>query len=97
MDVANTLASIGAFLSVVSNIPQVYKVRKPQSTNDLHVYSVLIHITAALLWSVYGMLLKLYILGVESFLVFLMWVLIFAAICRDRCINNDDVSKNEGL
>ena len=78
------LASIGAFLSMVSNIPQVWKVRKLHTTDDLHSYSILIHVFAACLWSIYGFMLDLYILGGESLVVCLLWVLIGLAIVRDR-------------
>lgn len=86
MLIVTILASVGAFLSTVSNIPQVWKVRKKHSTNDLHSWSVIIHMTAALTWAAYGYLLHLYILGIESFIVFLLYVLIFCAIVRDRYI-----------
>lgn len=80
------LASIGAFLSMVSNVPQVWKVRHLHTTDDLHSYSILIHVIAACLWSVYGFMLDLYILGGESLVVCLLWVLIGLAIVRDRYI-----------
>lgn len=78
------LASIGAFLSMISNVPQAWKVRKMHTTDDLHSYSILIHVIAACLWSVYGFMLHLYILGGESLVVCLLWVLIGLAIVRDR-------------
>lgn len=84
MLIVTVLASIGAFLSTVSNIPQVWKVRKKHSTDDLHSWSVMIHMVSALIWASYGYLLNLYILGIESFVVFLLYVLIFCAILRDR-------------
>lgn len=81
------LALIGAFLSMVSNIPQVYKIRVKNSTNDLHSYTVLLHFFSAVVWSAYGFLLKLYVLGIESGIVAFLNFLIFCAIVRDRYIS----------
>lgn len=86
MDVPLLLASVGAVLSTISNIPQAWKVRKLHSTDDLHAYSIIIHMIAALTWSLYGFMLNLYILGIESFIVFLLHCVIMSAIIRDRYI-----------
>lgn len=92
MNVPLLLASVGAILSTVSNIPQVWKVRNRYSTDDLHALSVIIHMVAALTWSLYGFMLNLYILGIESFIVFLLHCVIMTAIIRDRyiCPNTDE-------
>lgn len=82
--IATVLATIGATLSTVSNIPQVWKVRKLHTTDDFHSHSVVMHLVAALTWAAYGLLLELYILGVESAIVSIMYVLILCAIIRDR-------------
>ena len=85
--ITTILATAGACLSVSSNIPQVYRVwRKPDvcSTDDISTLSTTIHILAALCWATYGFYLKLWILGVESFIVFLCWLLILFAIIKDK-------------
>lgn len=87
--VTTTLASVGAFLSIISNIPQVLKVVPINSTNSIHPVSVTIHMIGALVWSIYGALLNLYILAGESFLVFLLWLMILVACVRDRYFYND--------
>ena len=84
--VTTILATVGASLSVSSNIPQVYKAWKSpdkRSTDDISPLSTCIHILAALCWSIYGFYLKLWILGVESGIVFLCWLLILFAIIKD--------------
>ena len=81
----NTIATAGAVLSMVSNIPQVYKVYYG-TTDDLHVYSVILHLLSAGLWSYYGLLLNLYILAVESGICCFLNFLILLAIVRDRGI-----------
>lgn len=84
--VTTILATIGASLSVSSNIPQVYRIwkdPKTRSTDDISPLSTLIHILAASCWSAYGFYLKLWILGVESFIVLLCWLLILVAIIKD--------------
>ena len=81
------LALIGAILSTVSNIPQVYKVRKMNTTSDLHSYTIILHFFSAIVWSVYGFILELYILGIESGFVAFLNLLIICAIVRDRYIS----------
>jgi len=69
---------------MVSNIPQVWKVRTKNSTDDIHSYSIVMHLTAAIIWSTYGYLLGLYILCIESGIVAVLNLTILIAICRDR-------------
>ncbi len=80
------LAAAGALVSMISNIPQVWKVRHPNTTRDLHVYTVIMHFFSCLLWSTYGFILELYILGIESGIVTIMHICILLAIYRDRHI-----------
>ena len=86
---AQVVATIGAILSMVSNIPQVYKVRKPNSTADLHSYTVTMHLLSAFVWSVYGFMLRLYVLAIESGICGLLHLLILLAMYRDGnlCFN----------
>ena len=87
--ITTTFASVGALLSVASNIPQVYRVWKiptKKSTDDIIPVSTFIHILAAACWSAYGVYLNLWILGVESFIVFLCYVSILIAIIKDHYI-----------
>ena len=98
MDISLILGTVGSFLSLISNIPQCYKVRKIDTTNDIHSYSIVIHMIASSVWSAYGFYLELYILGVESMVVAFLNFLILLAIFRDRCIYNDpDSNKNEPI
>lgn len=97
MDIPTILGTVGAILSTISNIPQCYKVRKVDTTNDIHSYSVVIHMFAAGVWSAYGFYLGLYILGVESMFVAFLNLLILLAIFRDRCIYRETVHKNEPI
>ena len=83
------LALIGAVLSTVSNLPQVYKVRTKNSTNDLHSYTIIMHFFSSIIWSMYGFLLELYILGIEASIVAFLNFLILCAIVRDRYISED--------
>mgnify|MGYP003334932978 CR=1 FL=1 len=97
MDIATILGTSGAILSTISNIPQCYKVRNANTTNDIHSYSVVIHMLSAGIWSAYGFYLELYILGVESMFVAFLNLLILFAIFRDRCIYSNNVHKNEQI
>ena len=44
MDIATILGTSGAILSTISNIPQCYKVRNANTTNDIHSYSQSLYI-----------------------------------------------------
>lgn len=79
-----TFATLGATLSTIANIPQVLKVRKKWSTDDLHSYTIMMHFIAAIVWSIYGALLNLYILCIESAVVGILNLFILLAIARDR-------------
>jgi MtN3 and saliva related transmembrane protein len=78
------LAGGGALISTVSNIPQVWKVRNPNTTGDLHLYSTIMHFVAATMWSTYGFYLNLYILAIESAIVGVFNICILLAMYRDR-------------
>lgn len=84
MDWPTILASTGALLSIVSNIPQVIRVIPFHTTKDIEPTSIIIHILGAFVWTLYGVILELYILAGESFLVCFFWILILVACARDR-------------
>lgn len=84
MDWPTILASLGALLSIISNIPQVIRVIPFHTTKGLEPTSIIIHILGALVWTIYGVILELYILAGESFLVCFFWILILVACARDR-------------
>lgn len=84
MFIVHVLGLVGSFLSMISNIPQAWKVRHANTTKDLHPYSVVMHFTSACVWSAYGFLLDLYILGIESGIVAFLYFLILLAIIRDH-------------
>lgn len=92
-DYNNIIATAGAVLSMVSNVPQVYKVYYGK-TDDLHVYSVILHLLSTGLWSYYGLLLNLYILAVESGICCFLNFLIVLAIVRDRGIKVNRIHIN---
>lgn len=51
---------VGAFLSSVTFIPQVYKVWKSKSVNDLSLAMILIVFLSTIIWLVYGIALNLW-------------------------------------
>lgn len=93
MDYVSILAFTGSFLSLIANIPQVLKVRKSNSTKDLHALTVIIHVVSGIIWSLYGFVLNLYILGVESGIVAFLNLLLLLAIIRDRYFCNSETIK----
>ena len=60
MDWIEFVGHVGAFLSSVTFIPQVYKVWKTRSVNDLSLTMMLIVFTSTLIWLVYGIALMLW-------------------------------------
>ncbi len=95
MNLPDIFATCGALISMLSNVPQAWKVRKRYTTTDLHSCSVIMHLIAASLWSAYGFMLNLYILGMESGIVALLNLVILVAIIRDRCIYNKPLHRND--
>jgi len=90
MEWTTILASTGAILSIISNFPQLYRVLQPQTTKNIDPLSVIIHIIGAFTWALYGTILNLYILAVESGIVMLLWSLILLAVIRDGCLMKQD-------
>lgn len=97
MDLVSIVGLVGSILSLVSNIPQLWKVRNINSTNDLHSYSITMHIFSGAVWSVYGFLSEAYILCIESGVVALIYFLILIAIIRDRCCISTDKTPQKKL
>ena len=60
---------IGAFLSSVTFIPQVYKVWKTKSVNDLSMAMMLIVFTSTIIWLVYGIALMLWPVILANFII----------------------------
>jgi uncharacterized protein with PQ loop repeat len=83
---AFVFALLAAVSAMISNVPQAWKVRHPNSTNDLHSWTVSIGLVSCILWSAYGFMLELYILGIESGIVGLLYLYILGAIVRDRYV-----------
>ena len=87
MNITDVLSIIGAFFSTISSMPQVWKVRNLHSTDDLHVYTVLLRLASSSTWCTYSYLMDLISLGVSSVIVFFLNILILSAIIRDRWWN----------
>ena len=69
---------VGAFLSSVTFIPQVYKVWKTKSVNDLSLTMMFIVFTSTLVWLVYGVALMLWpVILANSIIGFLSAMLIY--------------------
>ena len=78
MDWIEFTGHVGAFLSSVTFIPQVYKVWKTRSVNDLSLTMMLIVFTSTLIWLVYGVALMLWpVIVANSIICFLSLLLIY--------------------
>ena len=69
---------VGAFLSSVTLIPQVYKVWKTKSVNDLSLNMMLIVFTSTIVWLVYAFALMLWpVILANGIICFLSALLIY--------------------
>ena len=69
---------LGAFMSSVTFIPQVYKVWKTKSVNDLSLTMMLIVFTSTIVWLVYAIALMLWpVILANSIICFLSLLLIY--------------------
>jgi len=75
----------GAFLSSVTFIPQVYRVWKTKSVNDLSMTMMLIVFTSTMIWLVYGVALMLWpVIVANSIICVLSLALIYFKIAYGR-------------
>lgn len=84
MSVVNVLGTLGSILSIVANLPQLYRVRKSNTTKDLDIRTTFISMCSGGIWSAYGFLNNLWLLGGESAFVGCIHFLILCAIVRDK-------------
>jgi uncharacterized protein with PQ loop repeat len=63
------LSLVASVLSVGATVPQIYKILKKASTNDLSLACFSMHAVAGVLWSVYGVVIQAYVLAIEAGLV----------------------------
>lgn len=78
MDWIEVVGHIGAFLSSVTFIPQVYKVWKSRSVNDLSMAMMLIVFTSTIIWLVYAIALMLWpVIVANGIICFLSLLLIY--------------------
>lgn len=78
MDWIQVAGHVGAFLSAVTFIPQVYKVWKTRSVNDLSLTMMVIVFTSTLIWLVYAIALMLVpVILANSIICFLSMLLIY--------------------
>lgn len=75
----------GAFLSSVTFIPQVYKVWKTKSVNDLSLAMMLIVFTSTIVWLVYAFALMLWpVILANGIICFLSTLIIYFKIAYTK-------------
>ncbi len=67
---------IGAFLTAVTFIPQVYKIWKTKSAHDLSLTMILIVLLSTIVWLVYAVALMLWPVIIANSIVFVLDVLL---------------------
>ncbi len=63
---------IGAFLTAVTFVPQVYKIWKTKSANDLSLTMILIILMSTIVWLVYAVALMLWPVIIANTIVFVL-------------------------
>jgi MtN3 and saliva related transmembrane protein len=63
---------IGAFLTAVTFIPQVYKIWQTKSANDLSLTMILIILMSTVVWLVYAVALNLWPVIIANAIVFVL-------------------------
>jgi MtN3 and saliva related transmembrane protein len=85
MDYIQIAGHIGAFLSSVTFIPQVYRVWKTKSANDLSMTMMVIVFISTVIWLVYGVALMLWpVILANSVIAVLSLMLIYFKITFKR-------------
>lgn len=75
----------GAFLSSVTFIPQVYRVWKTKSANDLSMTMMLIVVSSTIIWLVYGIALDLWpVIVANSIICVLSLMLVYFKVAYGR-------------
>ena len=75
---------IGGILSAVASFPQVYKCRKCNTTNDLHIGTILLRIFGAFIMVVYGIRNYMYAFVVVNTIIFICESLLLLFKIRDH-------------
>lgn len=85
MDWIEIAGHTGAFLSSVTFIPQVYRVWKTKSANDLSMTMMLIVVSSTIIWLVYGIALDLWpVIVANSIICVLSLMLVYFKIAYRR-------------
>jgi uncharacterized protein with PQ loop repeat len=90
MDWAQYIAVVATVCSLIANLPQVWKSRKVGCTEDLHLYTFVIHFVGCVLWSVYAFGMNLHIMFVECIICGVLNFVIITFIVRDTSINTTE-------
>lgn len=78
MNWIETAGLVGAFLSSVTFIPQVYRVWKTKSVNDLSLTMMIIVFSSTIIWLFYGVSLMLWpVILANGIICFLSLLLIY--------------------
>ena len=94
MEWVSVLGFVATVCSLIANFPQVWKSRKVGCTEDLHLYTFILHFLACVLWGVYAYGLSLYIMLVECSICAILNSILILFIIRDRSINTIKNTKN---
>lgn len=78
MNWVEIIGLIGAFLSSITFIPQVYLAWQSKSVGDLSLGMILIVITSTVVWLVYGIALMLWPVIIANAIIFLLATLLMA-------------------
>ena len=78
------LSLLASVLSVGATVPQILKILRRASTNDLSFSCFFMHTVAGVLWAFYGGMIGAYVLTVEAALVAILNAIVVVHILETR-------------
>lgn len=79
---------IGAFLLIITSLPQIYKTFKSKKTDDISIYFILLQLVTCIFFLTYGILIVSNpIILSNSILLFELFILLYAKIKFSYCNN----------
>ena len=95
--IPNIIGIVGTIIEFIIHIPQIYTTLKVREFKGLSLTTCFINIVNSLLWVVYALYLKQYIMAVGSGFVSLCNTIIFVCYCCTRMGNKESMISQEKL
>ena len=92
-----TIGILAGICSTISFLPQVIKIIKDKETNNLSPIMFIIHLTGVILWCIYGLLVKNYIILLFNSLTLILCsiILYYIILNRYKNVRGNDSNEND--